>query len=180
MLPFSFLLIPRSQLSELGVMARGRGLGGYQLKESATTSEATLFRMLQCIPGVSAAKAAAVIEHYHSVSELIEAYDRLPSEADKEKLLIVRMGTEVERRTNSGAIRGSGFSRSESTLVFAVFQTSWTSNRTNNVFVSNRAQRSIQPPHHARELFCGSIHILHVTLPLFHYTIHDDTSLARF
>ena len=53
-------------------MARGKGLGSYQLKESATPSEATLFRMLQCIPGVSAAKAAAVIEHYHSVSELVE------------------------------------------------------------------------------------------------------------
>ena len=68
-------------------MARGKGLGSYQLKESATPSEATLFRMLQCIPGVSAAKAAAVIEHYHSVSELVEAYESLESEEEKEKML---------------------------------------------------------------------------------------------
>lgn len=89
---FSFLFFTfRAQLSELGVMARGRGLGGYQLKDSATPSETMLFRMLQCIPGVSAAKAAAVIEHYHSVSELIEAYDQQPSEAEKEMLLIVGM-----------------------------------------------------------------------------------------
>ena len=116
-------------------MARGKGLGSYQLKESATPSEATLFRMLQCIPGVSAAKAAAVIEHYHSVSELVEAYESLESEEEKEKLLIVGVKWEVECRINWEAIRANGFFRNESIHVFAVFQISWISNKTISVFV---------------------------------------------
>ena len=102
-------------------MARGKGLGSYQLKESATPSEATLFRMLQCIPGVSAAKAATVIEHYHSVSELVEAYESLESEEEKEKLLIVGVKWEVECRINWEAIRANGFFRNESIHVFFFF-----------------------------------------------------------
>lgn len=160
-------------------MARGKGLGSYQLKESATPSEATLFRMLQCIPGVSAAKAAAVIEHYHSVSELVEAYESLESEEEKEKLLIVGVKWEVECRINWEAIRANGFFRNESIHVFAVFQISWISNKTISVFVEkNRRQQTIQSTHHTRQFLCGSIHVLHFTPFFFHYTFHDDTSLT--
>ena len=81
--------IIRNPLSELGVIARGRGLGGNQLKESATPSESVLFRMLQCVPGVSAAKAASVLEYYHSVRELLDAFDQQKDEREKETLLSV-------------------------------------------------------------------------------------------
>ena len=149
-------------------MARGRGLGGYQLKELATPSEATLFRMLQCIPGVSEAKAAAVIEHYHSVAELVEAYESLPSEAEKEKLLVVGVKWEVERRINWGAVHANGFFHNESTRVFAVFQISWISNKTNVVFVlKNRRRQTIQSTHHTRQFFGGSIHVLHFNPSFF-------------
>ena len=73
----------------MGVIARGRGLGGNQLKESATASESVLFRMLQCVPGVSVAKAASILEHYHSVQELLDAFDQQEDERKKETLLSV-------------------------------------------------------------------------------------------
>uniref|UniRef100_A0A8C1M681 Crossover junction endonuclease MUS81 n=1 Tax=Cyprinus carpio TaxID=7962 RepID=A0A8C1M681_CYPCA len=57
------------------------------IKNKCQTVREVFARQLMQISGVSGDKAAAVLEHYSTVSSLLQAYDRCSSESEKEKLL---------------------------------------------------------------------------------------------
>lgn len=77
-------------LSELSVITRGRALGSVNQNDPrCVNKETVLYRMLQCISGVSSAKASSVVSHYHSVYELLAAYEAAETEEEKERLLSV-------------------------------------------------------------------------------------------
>lgn len=78
----------RQPLTELGVATKSKTFG-ITFQDSFDDQQLVLFRMLQCIPGVSSTKAVAVLSYYHSISELKEAYDKLPTLEMKEDLLSV-------------------------------------------------------------------------------------------
>lgn len=84
-------------LSELSVITRGRALGSVNQSDPRTVNKETvLYRMLQCIPGVSSSKASSVVSHYHSVYELMAAYEAAETEEERERLLSVGMGRRGE------------------------------------------------------------------------------------
>uniref|UniRef100_A0A671KPP7 Crossover junction endonuclease MUS81 n=1 Tax=Sinocyclocheilus anshuiensis TaxID=1608454 RepID=A0A671KPP7_9TELE len=57
------------------------------IKNKCQTVREVFARQLMQISGVSGDKAAAVLEHYSTVSSLLQAYDQCSSESEKEKLL---------------------------------------------------------------------------------------------
>lgn len=57
------------------------------IKNKCQTVREVFARQLMQISGVSGDKAAAVLEHYSTVSSLLQAYDKCSSETEKEKLL---------------------------------------------------------------------------------------------
>lgn len=57
------------------------------VKNKCQTVREVFARQLMQISGVSGDKAAAVLEHYSTVSSLLQAYDQCSSETEKEKLL---------------------------------------------------------------------------------------------
>uniref|UniRef100_A0A8C9RDE7 Crossover junction endonuclease MUS81 n=1 Tax=Scleropages formosus TaxID=113540 RepID=A0A8C9RDE7_SCLFO len=63
------------------------------VKNKCQTVREVFARQLMQISGVSGDKATAILEHYGTVSSLIEAYQQCPSDTDREKLLsCVRYG----------------------------------------------------------------------------------------
>ncbi|CAM4515995.1 unnamed protein product [Leuciscus chuanchicus] len=57
------------------------------VKNKCQTVREVFARQLMQISGVSGDKAAAVLEHYSTVSSLLQAYDQCSNESEKEKLL---------------------------------------------------------------------------------------------
>lgn len=57
------------------------------IKNKCQTVREVFARQLMQISGVSGDKAAAVLEHYSTVSSVLQAYDKCSSETEKEKLL---------------------------------------------------------------------------------------------
>ncbi|XP_051755525.1 crossover junction endonuclease MUS81 isoform X2 [Ctenopharyngodon idella] len=57
------------------------------VKNKCQTVREVFARQLMQISGVSGDKAAAVLEHYSTVSSLLQAYDQCSNETEKEKLL---------------------------------------------------------------------------------------------
>ncbi|XP_052009399.1 crossover junction endonuclease MUS81 [Xyrauchen texanus] len=57
------------------------------IKNKCQTVREVFARQLMQISGISGDKAAAVLEHYSTVSSLLKAYDQCSSETEKEKLL---------------------------------------------------------------------------------------------
>ncbi|XP_039515244.1 crossover junction endonuclease MUS81 [Pimephales promelas] len=57
------------------------------VKNKCQTVREVFARQLMQVSGVSGDKAAAVLEHYSTVSSLLQAYDQCSSETEKEKLL---------------------------------------------------------------------------------------------
>ncbi len=82
----------RPSLSQLSVITRGRALGSFNQEETAVSKETVLFRMLQCISGVSGNKANCIVSHYHSVHALVEAFQSELTEKDRAEMLCVERG----------------------------------------------------------------------------------------
>ena len=78
----------RQSLNELSVVGKGKMLSN-TYNDSMTEKELLLFRILQCVPGVSSTKALSVLQHYKSVAELVNAYASLQTKEMKEDLLSV-------------------------------------------------------------------------------------------
>ncbi|MFT7802751.1 crossover junction endonuclease MUS81 isoform X2 [Arapaima gigas] len=57
------------------------------VKNKCQTVREVFARQLMQISGVSGDKAAAILEHYGTVSSLVQAYEQCPSNTDREKLL---------------------------------------------------------------------------------------------
>ncbi|KAG7464485.1 hypothetical protein MATL_G00166100 [Megalops atlanticus] len=57
------------------------------VKNKSQTVREVFARQLMQISGISGDKAAAILEHYSTVSSLLQAYDQCCSEGDREKLL---------------------------------------------------------------------------------------------
>ena len=76
-------------------MSRERVIGSINRQEAQrnASNETVLYRMLQCIPGVSSTKANNVVSHFHSVRELRDA-----CEQEGEDLLSVRFRRCSEER----------------------------------------------------------------------------------
>ncbi|XP_064185167.1 crossover junction endonuclease MUS81 isoform X2 [Anguilla rostrata] len=57
------------------------------VKNKCQTVREVFARQLMQISGISGDKAAAILEHYSTVSSLLQAYERCPTEMEREKLL---------------------------------------------------------------------------------------------
>ncbi|KAG5851953.1 hypothetical protein ANANG_G00057300 [Anguilla anguilla] len=57
------------------------------VKNKCQTVREVFARQLMQISGISGDKAAAILEHYSTVSSLLQAYERCPTETEREKLL---------------------------------------------------------------------------------------------
>ena len=86
-------LLCRPPLSELGVIPRIRVMN---VGEKLGNAELLWLRMLQCIPGMSAAKATAVAEWFPSLGSLLRAYEGCRDESERIELLEVGNEGNVE------------------------------------------------------------------------------------